>query len=228
MNPFRTPAAIRRTAAAAATVLMASGCAYVSQNDFDSEMTRVRAEIQQGDTSVENRLGQRMDLLESQLSSLETQLNELSNDFEVTVERLETAVRFNTPIHFAFDDDRVNAEHHAVLNRLANVLGSYFQDAVITVEGFTDSAGSADYNQRLGQRRAEAVSTYLTEQGLPSDRMRAVSYGKTAERQIIAGAYGPGQEGWQNRRVAVVIDFAPQEGSRPLASAAPLDERHSR
>ena len=78
----------------------------------------------------------------------------------------------------------------------------------MTVEGFTDQAGSAEYNRLLGQRRAEAVRHYLvTTGGLQATNVRAVSYGEAVNRQVAPGATGPGAAGMENRRVALVVDY---------------------
>jgi peptidoglycan-associated lipoprotein len=58
-------------------------------------------------------------------------------------------------------------------------------------------------------RRAEAVAGYLSSQGaLDASFLRAVSYGESRNRQIVPGAQGPGDAGMENRRVALVIDYA--------------------
>lgn len=44
--------------------------------------------------------------------------------------------------------------------------------------------------------------------GLDADRVRTVSYGEARERQVVPGARGPGPTGIENRRVALVIDYA--------------------
>ncbi len=195
-------------------VLLLSACATVSPDEMEAELTQVRAElreeIRQGDEAVEARLGSRMDQVEARVNSLENDLSLLREDFDVTIERLESALRFNTPVHFAFDDDQVRAQDRELLDRFASVISEYYSDATITVEGFTDSAGDPSYNMALGQRRAESVSNYLQQQGVPSERLRAVSYGESRDRQIVPGAAGPGTEGWQNRRVSMVIDFNPE------------------
>ena len=49
---------------------------------------------------------------------------------------------------------------------------------VITIEGHADERGTAEYNLALGERRAVAARTYLVSLGIPSDRLRTVSYGK--------------------------------------------------
>ncbi len=221
MNRFCGREYVRWFFALAAVVMVTAGCAHVKQDDFNTEMDRLRQEIREGDQAVENRLGQRMDQVESRIESrmaqLEGELGQLRNEFQVTVERLEAAVRFNTPVHFGFDEHTIRSQDQPLLDRMAEVLRGYYPEAVITLEGFTDPAGSAAYNLRLGERRAEAVRDYLANSGIPSDRMRTVSYGQASERQIVQGAQGPGEEGWQNRRVAVVVDFSPAATGRTVA-----------
>ncbi|MGH7534446.1 MAG: OmpA family protein, partial [Gemmatimonadales bacterium] len=96
-----------------------------------------------------------------------------------------------------------------VLDRFASVVREYYPGALITVEGFTDPAGSVAYNQRLGQRRADAVREYLaTAGGFATENLKAVSYGEVRNRQVAPGARGPGDLGIENRRVALVIDHA--------------------
>jgi peptidoglycan-associated lipoprotein len=48
----------------------------------------------------------------------------------------------------------------------------------ISVEGHCDERGTAEYNLALGERRANAVRTYLTSLGVGGDRMTVVSKGK--------------------------------------------------
>ena len=125
----------------------------------------------------------------------------------VCVERLETALRFSTPVYFAFDASDVRTEDEDVLNRFCAVLQDYYPAALVTIEGFTDPSGSEAYNVQLGQARANAVKDYLVAGScIGSDQIRAVSYGEDTERLVIGGVSGPGAEGWQNRRVVIVVD----------------------
>lgn len=202
----------------ASTGLVVSACAHVKPEEMEAELEQIRQEIRDGDAAVEARLDDRINEVEVRLNALEADLAELRDDFEVTVERMEQAIRFNTPVHFDFDDDRIRDEDHEVLERFASVVADHYRGATITVEGFTDPSGPAEYNLRLGQRRADNVRSFLMDRGLPSDQLRAVSYGEDPDRQIIPGAAGPGTDGWQNRRVALVIDFGPEAGERPVAA----------
>lgn len=214
----------RRGAAMAGALLLVTACATVSPDEMEQELDRVqaelRAEIRQGDQEVEERLSERMSEMETRLTTLESELDQLREDFDVTIERLEGALRFNAPVHFGFDDATVRQEDQEVLDRFAEVVGRHYEGTVITVEGFTDPAGSAEYNQRLGLERAEAVMSYIAGQGLSGNQLRAVSYGQAQDRQVVPGAQGPGTEGWQNRRVAMVIDFRPDR-PRVMASQDP-------
>lgn len=187
--------------------LASVSCSTVSPDDLDSELAAVRQEMQQAD----NQLSGRIDGMESRMSSLENELRSLRNDFNATVERMGGMLKFNVPVHFAFDDATVRELDKPVLDRFAAVVKEYYADALITVEGFADPAGSEAYNQGLGMRRANSVKQYLTTAaGLAPDMVKTVSYGEAANRQVVPGARGPGVTGIENRRAALVVDF---EGS---------------
>jgi peptidoglycan-associated lipoprotein len=46
------------------------------------------------------------------------------------------------------------------------------------VEGHCDERGSAEYNLGLGDRRATSAKEFLQQLGVPSDRLKTISYGK--------------------------------------------------
>jgi outer membrane protein OmpA-like peptidoglycan-associated protein len=81
----------------------------------------------------------------------------------------------------------------------------------VVIEGYTDSRGSSSANQSLSERRAQAVSDYLTSQGVPADRIRAV--GKGASSPIASNASASGRA--QNRRVQIVLERAPATAGSP-------------
>ena len=72
---------------------------------------------------------------------------------------------------------------------------------VVQVNGYTDNVGSEDTNQRLSQRRADAVADYLIKQGIDAFRITTLGYG---ERRPVAGN-GTEQGRLKNRRVAVLL-----------------------
>ena len=71
----------------------------------------------------------------------------------------------------------------------------------MTVEGHCDERGSSEYNLGLGSRRSDAVKAYLTNLGIPANRITVVSKGK---EQPFCSDHG--ESCWQlNRRGHFVI-----------------------
>ncbi|MEZ4416280.1 MAG: OmpA family protein [Gemmatimonadota bacterium] len=194
--------------------LIASGCAHVNREELGVELATIRQEMTAGDQAVEQRLAGRIDGVETRVDGiegrvdlLEQDLSALENRFNVTVERMAAATRVNTPIYFDFDKADLKTADRELLGEFSSIVMQHFPNALVTVEGFTDPAGSQEYNLRLGQRRASAVREYLvSEGGMNPDRVRAVSYGEDTRRQVIPGKIR--EEGQQNRRVVMVIDHS--------------------
>jgi peptidoglycan-associated lipoprotein len=217
---------MRSPAAALAVVIGATGlagcAAKVTRKDFDAEVARLRDDMQSGDRALATRIdstGARVADHDRRIAALEQDLQQFHKDYNVSIERMKGAIKFDVPVHFDFAKADVRDSDRAVLDRFASVVREYYADALVTVEGFTDPAGSTRYNQRLGLRRADAVRDYLTSTGgLDADKVRALSYGEVRARQVTPGAKGPGERGMENRRVALVVDYA---GGRtgPVAAA---------
>ncbi len=209
----------RRTLAGVLVLMMAavSGCSLVKKDELDEQLSVMRAEmeaerraeIEEGDRQVSEALNGRMDELSARMDGLEEDIAALERDFNARVEELENAVRFDAPIYFGFDEDEVTSQYMLFLDRFVQVVQRYYPTSLVTVEGFTDPVGTVEYNLALGKRRAQAVADYLVNRGgLSSSRVRAVSYGEAADRLVSADAHGPGERGWENRRVALVIDHS--------------------
>lgn len=181
------------------------GCTnYVKKADFDSAIAELRANDQQQ---------------QQQLDALTREMQQRFAGYDAQISQLAGRVRLDTAAHFAFDDATLRDQDKPLLDDFAKVIGQHYPDAVVTVEGFADPAGSASYNRRLGERRAQAVRDYLVQNGLSADRLRAVSYGEASNRQVE-----PGQSrdaGASNRRVTLVVDFAGQPaGDAGMAPSA--------
>jgi peptidoglycan-associated lipoprotein len=207
--------------AALALAGASAACSTVSPEEMDTGLQALRAEmtreLQAGDAAVSDRLGTRIGAVERRMAALESDLAQMEADFEVSIARLEDQLRFNVPVYFAFDDATVESEDEAVLSRFGTVAREYYPDALITVEGFTDPSGSADYNLQLGKRRADAVAAYLVgTSNMTGERVRAVSYGEDTRRLVMPEGWGPGAPGWENRRVVLVIDH---DGEPPVLRA---------
>ncbi len=84
-------------------------------------------------------------------------------------------------VFFEYDKYDIREDARAVLTRNADALKSIFQEFpsfVVTLEGHCDERGSAEYNIGLGDRRSTSAKDFLTQLGVPADKLRTVSYGK--------------------------------------------------
>jgi peptidoglycan-associated lipoprotein len=103
-------------------------------------------------------------------------------------------------VFFDYDKYEVKPAGKATLDKQAAWLKRYGQWKVV-VEGHADERGTREYNLALGDRRANAVKTYLVNQGIPANRVTIISYGK--ERPV---ALGSNEAAWaQNRRGVTVL-----------------------
>ena len=199
---------------AAAFVLSAgvlTGC--VTKKTFRREMTAVQ-------TAAATERSERIaadSALAADVASLRTDLQNLRTEFGARITAMEQGMQFAFPVNFAFDDATVQAENQAALTRFAQVAQKYYPGAVITVEGFADPAGTARYNQQLSARRAEAVKSFLTAQGLDASLLKTVGYGEN--RQVVPGAARDDQGAEMNRRVVFVIESRGNaQAASPVAS----------
>lgn len=105
-------------------------------------------------------------------------------------------------IEFEFDSAELTGRARRDLDGVAGALNDpQLVSAAVTLEGHTDAVGSADYNLRLSQRRAEAVVAYLVRRGVAADRLQAAGFGE--HRPLPAHA--PTDE--RQRRVEIVRTF---------------------
>lgn len=88
---------------------------------------------------------------------------------------------FNTVVgnmvHFEFDKYDITAADQGILRGQAQWLNQY-PARTVTIEGHCDERGTREYNLGLGDRRANAVKTYLVSLGVNASRIKTISYGK--------------------------------------------------
>jgi peptidoglycan-associated lipoprotein len=98
--------------------------------------------------------------------------------------------------YFAYDSYTLDDAARAVLDQNARLLREH-ATWTVNLDGHCDERGTPEYNQALGQKRAEAVAQYLADAGIAAARLRAVSYG--SERPADEGH---DEAAWaKNRRV---------------------------
>jgi peptidoglycan-associated lipoprotein len=104
------------------------------------------------------------------------------------------------PAFFDFDSYALRDDARAALDRNAQTLRGQ-ADLKITIEGHCDERGTVEYNQALGEKRAQAARDYLVAAGIDGGRIQILSYGK--ERPF---ASGHDESAWsQNRRAQLVV-----------------------
>ncbi|GAB4512876.1 MAG: OmpA family protein [Roseibium sp.] len=102
---------------------------------------------------------------------------------------------FNLLVSFEYASARLSAAAKVNLREFAKgIKDPDLESATFVIEGHTDGIGSAVYNQRLSEDRAQAVTEFLVGLGVDRDRLKTVGYGKTRPR--VADVNDP-----TNRRV---------------------------
>lgn len=114
---------------------------------------------------------------------------------------LEEEVTIDLALNFDTNSADLRPEHATEIQPAVDFLLRY-PNAMAVIEGHTDSAGAADYNLKLSERRAGAVRAYLAEQkGIDAERLSSVGYGES--RPVTSNETREGRQA--NRRVSVVI-----------------------
>jgi outer membrane protein OmpA-like peptidoglycan-associated protein len=88
--------------------------------------------------------------------------------------------KWDLVIYFDFNSAVVKPQAEWQLNELGKALGiSQFADTVFVLGGHTDAKGGDEYNQKLSERRAEAVKAYLmTKLKIPAQNLATAGFGK--------------------------------------------------
>jgi peptidoglycan-associated lipoprotein len=97
---------------------------------------------------------------------------------------------------FDYDKANIRDDARSALTKTAEFLRSYPQVAIV-IEGHCDERGSTEYNVALGDRRSDAAKDFLAQQGVTTDRIQTISYGK--ERPFCTQS---NESCWQQNRRA--------------------------
>lgn len=126
---------------------------------------------------------------------------------------------------FDFDKYVVKPQFMPYIVSAAAVLNNY-PDLIVEIQGHTDHIGTEEYNLQLGQRRADAVKQVLVRNGVRSDRLRTVSFGKS--QPIASNSTATGRA--KNRRVelhvaqpgaVMVTPYSGSANAQALSAPAP-------
>ncbi len=119
---------------------------------------------------------------------------------QVAREGDELKITFAEKILFDVDSSTLKGASQSQLDQVAGVLVKY-PDTDILVLGHTDATGTDEYNLKLSERRATAVTNYIEGRGVATPRLRAKGFGETSP--VADNATEAGRA--QNRRVEFSI-----------------------
>jgi outer membrane protein OmpA-like peptidoglycan-associated protein len=164
---------------------------------LDGRVTGVDEKVTGLKGDVEN-VDRKADHAASMAEQAGTEVSLLDEKFQ---NRNHFTVANQTAVTFRFDSAKLDSSQQPALDSIAEMLAQN-PDAVLILEGRTDSAGNSDYNIKLGERRMEAVRRYLAvEKGVPVYKIHQISFG--AAQPIADNKSREGRE--KNRAVAMTI-----------------------
>lgn len=102
--------------------------------------------------------------------------NNKSSSVRVTLE-IERKITFRT-IYFDPSKAEIKPEFESVLNEAVQILKAR-PDVKVSIEGYTGSLGTDEYNQWISEQRAQAVLKYLVRKGIDRRRLKAIGFGKS-------------------------------------------------
>jgi outer membrane protein OmpA-like peptidoglycan-associated protein len=130
----------------------------------------------------------------------DTSLDDRLTRLQAEVTGTEITIRLPGSVLFDFDSATIRPDAERTLYEVSEVVKGY-KARPVRVEGHTDSIASDEYNQKLSERRAEAVRAWLAAHGAEKGRLTTRGHGETkpvADNTSVAGRQ-------KNRRVEVII-----------------------
>jgi outer membrane protein OmpA-like peptidoglycan-associated protein len=207
------------TASAAILALVATtGCAtkkYVQTENkaIHTRIDTVQGQVEQTQTRLDTQ-EKKVTEVQGQVTEVQGQVGEASKTAQEALQRAQEAgklaegkllyetVLTDDKVKFGFGKHVLSSSARAAIDEFANQLKEQNKAVYIEIQGHTDNVGGKDYNERLGEERAEAVREYLNkEHHFPLHRINVISYG---ESEPVANNKSKSGRA-QNRRVALVV-----------------------
>jgi outer membrane protein OmpA-like peptidoglycan-associated protein len=203
---------------AAASIAIEKKTEAQARNDYQTTQGTVVAKTKQDLTQTRSELAASQRSGEATAEKLSTEqkarvdADQRATDAQAALAKLAAVkdeprgmvITLSGSVLFASNRALLLPEARTRLDQVAGVLLTN-RERNLTVEGYTDSQGSASYNLDLSQRRADAVRSYLIERGYQGDLIQAHGLGKVSPVADNASAEGRAN----NRRVEIVIAHEP-------------------
>jgi OOP family OmpA-OmpF porin len=183
--------------------------------DFDARAQAGIQQVQAKTAEVDQKAqaaGQQAAAAQTQADNAVNRVNALQN----AVANLDNyRVVSEAAVHFGFNKDTLTKDAKEDLDKMAEAVPNT-KGYILTVEGGTDSVGSADYNYGLSERRADAVIQYLaSEHGIPAHKIYLIGLGK--DKPVESNKTSAGRAA--NRRVDVHLMSNTTQSGTPAQQA---------
>jgi outer membrane protein OmpA-like peptidoglycan-associated protein len=184
----------RAEAAASRAEIAAQGRQQAEQQKQQAESQREQAVA--AAQQANQQATQAQDQMRQMRREREEELNRMQEALDRVVETHRTPngmiiVLPNSTFRFEFDSSELSQHNRELLSRIAG----------LSVFGYTDDIGTAEYNQQLSLRRAKAVQDYLIQSGIDPAIINIKGYGKTSP--LVAGTSAESRA--KNRRVEIAL-----------------------
>ena len=162
--------------------------------DLDSRTTQGLTTLKGDVSNVDQKAGQ-----------AQSAANRVAGDVVILDQKFQNRNQFSVAgekaVQFKFNSAKLEPTYKAILDEIAEML-TQNADAIVVLEGRTDSTGDQDYNVKLGERRVEAVRHYLAvDKNVPVYKIHEISFG--AARPVAANNSRDGRE--KNRAVTMMV-----------------------
>jgi len=199
----------------AAVGLSVAGCATTT--DVDKKIAEAQAKtdkkIESVETQVED-MQEKQKATEGRVDEQGKQIEQIGQSARDALQRAQEAgvlakgkILFQQSfaedrVHFKINSFDLTKDAKSALDDFAAKIKGLDKGVYLEIQGHTDDTGGTDYNDQLGQQRAEAVRRYLSrEHKLPLGRISTISYGDTDP--VASNKTAKGRS--QNRRVVIVV-----------------------
>jgi outer membrane protein OmpA-like peptidoglycan-associated protein len=185
-------------------------------NTVDGKVTAVDGRVTQLDTRTNERFATVKDDIsgvDKKTATVQSNVSALDGKFE---SRNQYTVASQASILFKFDSAKLDGKYDSDLEQVVSALQKN-ANAIVVLEGRTDSKGASEYNLKLGERRVDAVRRHLAvDMGIPVFRIHDVSFG--ADKPL---AENTSKEGREKNRAVIITILVPKSSTGDSTSITP-------
>ncbi len=168
---------------------------------LNAALSDERNRLERLNKEKEKALAEKDSLLKAQKAEAEKRLNALQGKAISVYKDARGTILSMSDILFETGKADLKEELKLNLAEIAGILKTLLTESNIEVEGHTDNVGSAEYNQKLSEQRANAVLNYLVDRGIDKTRLKAKGFG--FDKPVADNDTPEGKA--KNRRVELVI-----------------------